>query len=186
MRQLRWIVAVVALVVVAGAACSTKTLDVGTTGTTAVGSSSTSSSTTSTTTRPTSTTTSAGAAKATFLAQGNALCATMNQRSAALGTVLQDPNSTPEQIATALDQSAAIVDESVAGLRALAQPPGDEAQLAAMYAGVDQLSATITQMSAAVRALDQATFSSLNDQLQAQTDTVNAEFNAYGLTTCGS
>jgi ABC-type transporter Mla subunit MlaD len=110
----------------------------------------------------------------------------MNTRSEALGSAATDPNASTDQIADALDQSVAINDEAVAAIRALPQPPGDEARLAAMYAEVDALSAVTTQFAAAIRAQDQATARALGQQIDDQQAQTNAEFNDYGLVQCGS
>lgn len=180
MRKLGWVLVAVAMTAVVGSACTTKPA----VGDAAHDDASTSSSS-STSTSSTSTTAAANP-KVTFLAQGNAICADMNTRSEAVGTVVDDPNATPDQIADAFDQTVGIVNEAVAGLRALSQPPGDEAKLAAMYADVDALTATTSAFASALRSGDQTTARALAQQLDETQDKANAEFNDYGLVQCGS
>lgn len=178
---------VAALVVGASSACATeKAPVVDAAGTSTAPPRSTES--TSTVDRPASSTTSPPVGddvKATFVARGNEICAEMNRRSEAVGAVTSDPDATPEQVATALEQSGEIVSDAITQLQALPQPPEDASQLAVMYTEVGGLVALVSPMAAAVRAYDMATLNQLGAQLEAAQARANAAANAVGLTECG-
>lgn len=138
----------------------------------------------STTTAPT-TTAAPGSPKAVFLADGNAICKKMNAESLALTQQFGTTKQTPAETQQMLDANADLIDHAATDLAALPQPPGDEAQLAAMYADVHQLAAIAHQMAAATGQSDKAAIEALSTQGDALQKKANAAATAYGLTECG-
>jgi hypothetical protein len=123
-------------------------------------------------------------AKVQFLAAGNAICRTTNEQSAALSDQ-QGEDRSPTAGQQLIEQNAAPIAASVAQLRALPQPPGDEAKLATMYAAVDQLVSDGHAMAAALGQGDTATWGELASRAQTEQTAANQQFTAYGLTECG-
>ena len=146
----------------------------------ACGSSAKSSDSTPSTTKPSATTVPKG--RAAYLAAGNALCKTMNAKVAAL----PDPGSSASKEAAVNDQAAKIVADTLAKLRKLPIPPGDEATVRAIYTKVDVIIADAPSLSAALRADDQAAGQRAQVKLQKDTDAANAASTAYGLKVCAS
>ena len=138
----------------------------------------------STTTAPT-TTAAPGSPKAVYLADGNAICKKMNAESLALTQQYDSSAKTPAMTQQMLDANADLIDHAATDLAALPQPPGDEAQLAAMYADVHQLAAIAHQMAAATGQSDKAAIEALSTQGDALQKKANAAATAYGLTECG-
>jgi len=139
------------------------------------GSSSSSKATTTTTTVPAIT-------KADYITQANALCQTMNDGVKSI----PDPGSDPTKVADAIDQTVEITTDTLAKLRALPLPAGDEATLQAIFAKVDALISDYHQVSAALGAGDKPTATQLNETGKADQKAANDASNAYGLTVCGS
>src|SRR5262245_38101439 len=88
-----------------------------------------------TTQAPTTSSTAAPMPKAAYVAAANALCRTMNTRTAALG----NPGSDPTKIAEVGGRTAAIMTATLQKLRQLRPPAGDEAVVNAAYAKADAL-----------------------------------------------
>jgi hypothetical protein len=123
--------------------------------------------------------------KAGFLAQGNAICKAMDDRSLALTQQYQQGPKTRADLQQMLDGNGDLIELSVVQLKALPQPAGDEAQLSAMYADVERLASLSHQLATATGQGNRDLMSQLQtdgSQLQSAT---NAEANAYGLTECG-
>jgi hypothetical protein len=157
---------------------ATVTACTGTSPTTATDQSATSSSTTSIATPTT-------ADRAAFLAQGNAICKNMDDRSLALTQQYQQGSKRPADLQQMLDGNGDLIEQSVVQLKALPQPAGDEAQLSAMYADVEKLASLSHQLATATGQGNRDLMSQLQtDGSQLQTKT-NAEADAYGLTDCG-
>jgi hypothetical protein len=137
---------------------------------------------------PTSTTSIATATtvdKATFLVQGNAICKAMDDKSLALTQQYDQTAKTRADLQRMLDGNGDLIEQSVVQMKALPQPTGDEAQLAALYADVEKLASLSHQLATATGQGDREVMSELQTEgSQLQTKT-NAESNAYGLTECG-
>lgn len=129
-----------------------------------------------------SSTTVASTTKAQFIVRANAICRTMNARIAAIG----DAGNDPIKIADESDQTAVITAAALRRLRALPAPPGDAAELNAIYAKVDKILTDAAKLSTALRAQDRLAAQLAANQLSADSDAANNASNAYGLTVCGS
>jgi hypothetical protein len=119
--------------------------------------------------------------KAAYIAKANAICATMNARTRALGRPGPD-------VATAIrvgDESAAIAAQALRRLRALPAPPADAAALERIYSKVDAVIADYPRVSAALRTGRRAAIVSAATQLGTDGRAANAASNSYGLTVCG-
>jgi len=123
--------------------------------------------------------------KAAFLTAGNAICKQVNDTSAGYSDQYQSGPKTPAALQKLLDANGVLIEDSVAKLKALPQPAGDEAQLAAMYEGVLKLASFSHQMATASGTGDNATVQRLQNEGKVQQKAVNAQFTAYGLTECG-
>lgn len=117
-----------------------------------------------------------------YTEQANAACQTMNDRTKAQG----EPGDTPAEVAAYVEAGGVIVTETLAQLRALPMPSGEEAALRAIYDKVDVLLSDINQLAAALRAGDQRKATALASQLETDQKAANDASNAYGLTICGS
>jgi hypothetical protein len=123
--------------------------------------------------------------KAAFLKNGNAICATMNNKQKALDAHYPNGPQTPSQLVSYVTQVSGYMEDSLKGLKALQQPPGDAATLAAMYADVQQLIDLAHQLVAAASAGQMSKAEQLANQIDSFTTTTNTKFNSYGLTVCG-
>lgn len=190
-RAARWIVGG-ALVVALAASC-TKTDSTSTTATTATSAPPTAAAgTASTSAKPSSGDETSGSApastaadKASFLAAGNAICKKMNATSAELSKQYQSGAKTPAAVQKLLDANGDLIEGSVADLKALPQPAGDEAQLSSMYDSVLALAALSHQMATATGQQDDAAVQKLQTEGKAKQPAVNKQFTDYGLTECG-
>jgi hypothetical protein len=135
----------------------------------------------STTTAPAISTT-VPKARAAYLAAGNALCKTMNARVAKLA----NQGASAKNEAAVTDQAAKILAETLAKLRRLPMPRGDETALRAIYAKIDVILADAPKLTAALRADDQAAGQHIQVKLQQDSKAANDLSKAYGLTICGS
>jgi hypothetical protein len=125
--------------------------------------------------------------KDAFLVQGNAICKTMNDQSLAV-TKSYGPSgpTTAADNQAMIEKNAALIEGAVKQLQALPQPTGDEATLAGMYSGVEQLAGYGHQVAAALGRGDTQASKDLAGKADALQATVNAESDAYGLSQCGS
>lgn len=123
--------------------------------------------------------------KASFLEQGNAICKDMNQQSEGLSQQYEQGPKTPASTQQLLDANGTLIEQSVAKLKALPQPAGDEAQLAGMYSEVEKLASYSHQMATAAGQGNRQLVNQLQAEGKQQQTAVNASFNAYGLTECG-
>ena len=130
--------------------------------------------------------TASATAKQAFLDQGNSICKQMNSQSSAL-TASYGPKgpTTSAQEAEMLNKNGDLIEGSVKQIQALAQPPGDEAKLASMYAEVMQLASYSRELGAAVSQGSSQAAKDLQSKGSQLQSTVNPEFTAYGLTECG-
>jgi hypothetical protein len=132
-----------------------------------------------TTGAPTTTTTPA-VIKADYVQQANALCAEMNQKVKALPLYSTDA----AVVAGEMEKGIAIVRDTLARLRALPMPAGDEATLEAYHAAIEANAAKADEVVAALRSGDGSRMAAADDALQADTKKVNAMATAYGETEC--
>ena len=79
--------------------------------------------------------------KAAFIAQGNAICTQANVQQSAI----PDPGTNRVKAAAAMRQVVGIIQNAVAQLKALPQPPADAATLQGLYAQVLGLSRSPTR-----------------------------------------
>ncbi len=140
--------------------------------------------TTTTTAAPATTTTAVKVAitKAAYITQANAICKVMNAKTDAI----PDPGEDLAKLVAGFEQSKQITADTLAQLRALPVPVGQEAALTAIWAKIDKIFPQIDQAIAALKAGDLDTFSTIGAQIDKDTDAANAASNAYGLTVCGS
>ena len=120
--------------------------------------------------------------KTAYIARANAICTTMNRRTDAV----RDPGNDPEKVAASLAQIRTIIGNALVKLRALPEPQGDEARLAAVYAKVDALRAGMQSYIDAVHAHDAPAAATAGKRLDTLGNAANAASNQYGLTVCGS
>jgi hypothetical protein len=119
--------------------------------------------------------------KAVYIAKANAICATMNARTKALGR----PGPDIAAAVRASDKSGVIAAQALRQLRALPAPPTEAAALERIYSKVDAVIADYPSLSAALRTGRRAAIQSAATQLGADGKAANAASNAYGLTSCG-
>lgn len=117
--------------------------------------------------------------------QGNAICKDLNQQSEALSRQYAQGSKTPAAIQKLLDDNGNLIEQSVAKLKALPQPSGDEAQLSAMYAEIEKLASYSHRMATAAGQGDNQLVNQLQTDGKQQQTAVNATVTAYGLTECG-
>lgn len=94
---------------------------------------------------------------------------------------LPDPGSDPSKRADAWDQIAQFTSDTLAKLRALPRPAGDEATLDAIFAMFDTVVSDETQLAAALRAGDRTTLQQLQTTGPADLKAENDASNQYGL-----
>ena len=146
---------------------------------------STGSSTTSTTAASTTTTAAAvapagGSTDEAFAAQGNALCKKFNDQVAA---VPQPTATTPAALGAYLDQAVALLDQQIAELRALTPPASASAAWAKVLQTID---AERAQIQAVIPRLKAGDATAINEMQAISSDDINSQFDALGMTTCGS
>jgi hypothetical protein len=143
-----------------------------------------------TTTVPASTTSTAvvttttESTKSAFLAAGNAVCKKAMEDEKALDASYPDGPQTDAEWDAYMDDLQALVDTTVRDLRALPQPPGDEAHLEALYTTVEAGPGIFYDAMMAAVEGDPAAEELLNEA-EGFGDQLNADFIAYGLTECG-
>jgi hypothetical protein len=136
----------------------------------------------STTEPATSATTTAAPTKASYLAAANAICRTLNDQVNALGTPPDDMNRT----ADLNDRTEHLTADALRKLRALAVPPGEAANISAIYAKVDRVLSDAAPFSAALRAGDRVAAQDAQSKLETDLQAVNTAATDYGLDVCGA
>jgi hypothetical protein len=126
------------------------------------------------------------AAKEAFLADGNAICKAMNEEAAALAAAYgPDGPTNASEASELLLANADLIDRAVTDLRALPQPPGDEAQLDAMYTKVGELTTITRTVAAAFAAGDTANAEQqIATEGKAASSAANTASTDYGLVEC--
>lgn len=137
--------------------------------------SSASSTTTTTTTLPPIT-------KAEYLALANARCETMNTD---VRAVPKPDTTDAEATAQYFEQIGIVIADTVAKLRTIPVPPGEEAALEEIYALVDKLIAENAAFAAAIRSGDTEEARAIRTTIDATQNGANEASIAYGLTVCG-
>ena len=130
----------------------------------------------------TSTTSAPPVVKAEYVDEANAICKTMNDAVAAL----PDPSGDPKKLADVLDAGIPIISEALGTLRALPPPPGDEAELEAIWSKVDVMLDSYRQLAVAIRNDETDRLPELGSVADASQAAANDASNGYGLTVCGS
>lgn len=125
-------------------------------------------------------------AKAGFLQRGNQICAEMNSKSAAL-TASYGPGGpkTPSDTKDMLVKNAELFEGVIDQLKALDQPPGDEALLQSMYSEVIQMASLVRRIADAAGRGDKQMANDLLSQGDAINAKANRDYTDYGLTECG-
>jgi hypothetical protein len=106
----------------------------------------------------------------------------MNQRIAALGV----PQDDPIAIASHVEQVHVIIGEALTSLRLVAVPPGEEAEIAAVYATFAKVLKDAPAYPAALRARNQQAAEAARKQLAADRAQAKAAAIRYGMTACGT
>ena len=174
MRTRSMAVAAMALVVMAGA-CSSQTNSSGAT--------TPESSVASTTTQQAA---SGEPSKDSYIAQASAICSDMNARSAQLSQSTQSGKQTPHAAATMLRGQASIIESTVAKLRALPRPAGDEATLESAYEAADKVPPAGNAVADALDSGNQTEANRLGAIADQLTAAANQAIDAYGAPECGS
>jgi hypothetical protein len=136
-----------------------------------------------TTVAPTSSTGPVTPEQAAFRSQANAICTASNAEIKAASASITDQSTNAEK-ADGLAHNASIVESMVTKIRALPQPSADAAGLATFYTGTDQLATLAQHLSAALRAGDQKTASSLADQGDPLNRQVDTAAHQVGIDSC--
>jgi hypothetical protein len=123
--------------------------------------------------------------KADYDRQANAICQTINAKIKAFGSTISSTSST-QQVASELTKVVAVAEQGSAGLAALAKPDGQSAALDKVYAAQDAQVKEIQAFATALNQGDSAKAQSIENELNAGNAPLNQEFDAVGLTTCGS
>ena len=142
-------------------------------------------STTTTKAASTSTTASSGAPAsgsydADFAAQANALCSKFNDQIAA---VPQPTATTPAALGAYLDQALALLDQQIGELKVLTPPASATQAWAKVLQTID---AEQTQIKALIPRLKAGDTTAITEMQGISSDDINSQFDALGMTTCGS
>ncbi|HJV08251.1 MAG TPA: hypothetical protein VJ653_01160, partial [Acidimicrobiales bacterium] len=122
-----------------------------------------------------------GAVKASLIEKGSALCADLFRSAEAF----PEPKTSSE-FKYFIEQVTTLYGRFVTGLKALPAPPGDEATVAELAAGVNALAGKVTEMGAAAVNGDRKRVDTIMKEGDALTDALGVKFDAYGLTDCGT
>jgi hypothetical protein len=132
-----------------------------------------------------STTTTIPEDKQAFLDAGNAICGNTNAQIDQILAQYGDAGPTnAEDTVAAIRATTEILRDTVADLRALSLPAGDEAALGAMFADLDELLVLTDQLGDALAAGDAEEIALAGDRVASGNAAANQAFAAYGLTAC--
>jgi hypothetical protein len=123
--------------------------------------------------------------KADYDRQANAICQTYNSKLKAIGTTISDASSN-QQVAAELTEAVSLGKQGSAKLEALTKPDGQSAALNKVYADQDEQVRQIQALATALNQNDTAKAQSIENPLNTGNGPLNEEFDAVGLTTCGS
>ncbi len=121
-----------------------------------------------------------GATAAEFAAQANALCAKFDGQIAA---VAQPTETTPAALGAYLDQALTLLDQQIAELKALSPPASVSTAWAKILQTID---AEQVQIEALIPRLKSGDATAITAMQAISSDDINAQFDALGMTTCGS
>jgi hypothetical protein len=120
--------------------------------------------------------------KATFVSKTETLCREFDRKT---NTIAQ-PGSTAASLNRYIDAFTPVMSKFVTDLRALTVAPGDEGTIGELTAAIDNLLGKFKEIGAAAKANNARLVGGLVDELDVAGTAVNAKFDAYGLTVCGS
>ena len=123
--------------------------------------------------------------KADYDRQANAICQTYNSKIKTLGSTISNASSS-QQVASELTKVIPVAEQGSAKLAALTKPDGQSAALNRVYAAQDAQVRQIQAFATALNQNDSAKAQSIENALNAGNGPLNQEFDAVGLTTCGS
>jgi hypothetical protein len=129
---------------------------------------------------PTGPTDAVGPSDADFIAAGNALCAKFNAQAE---SVAQPTDPTPAAVGGYLDSLLALFRQQVGELRALPPSPGLAGPWTAILTTLDAEGAEIESAVARLKAGDASAMRDIGTNV---TEGINSQFDAIGMTTCGS
>lgn len=118
--------------------------------------------------------------KSDFVSMANAICQTENAQQSQLPNPGRDLTVMTQDV----DESIALTQSGLNRLHGLAQPAGDAATIAAIFAGFDKVLADFRQESAALHAGDMASARSILATTQADVNVADAAAAGYGMTSC--
>ena len=126
---------------------------------------------------------------ASFTEQANALCASFEKKvddmigqSVSQGAAAQTDAAQAEFLA----QGNTLVGDLASQMKALPQPDALSSQLQAIYADIAQMQSVTEQGITALQQGDTAQFTALSDQATTLSDSMDQQFDAIGVTACGS
>jgi hypothetical protein len=120
--------------------------------------------------------------KSAFVTSSATLCRDASRKSDAV----TPPGSSAASVGKFFDAELAISNKLATDLRALPVPPGDEATVTDLLAAFDALNAKAKDITAAAKANNAKLVGALSSDLDVATTALNAKFDAYGLTVCGT
>jgi PBP1b-binding outer membrane lipoprotein LpoB len=123
--------------------------------------------------------------KADYDRQANAICATYNGKLKSLGSTISN-SASEQQVASQLGKAVSLAEQGSAKLEALTKPDGQSAALNKVYAAQEAQVKQIRALQTALSQNDPAKAQSIENALDAGDGSLNRQFDALGLTTCGS
>jgi len=123
-----------------------------------------------------------GIVKAAFVTKASALCKAAGDAVEAV----PGPKGDPSDLRQYIDKTMGLMDTMTANLRALPAPPGDEAELAEIFAAVDKTNAKGREMTGPATAGDLKRLDAVRAEINTLGDAAVAKFDTYGVPQCGS
>ncbi len=120
--------------------------------------------------------------KATFVSKTETLCRDFDRKASSITR----PGSTLASLTRYIDTFTPVMNKFVADIRALTVAPGDEGAISELTAALDNLIAKFKEIGAAAVSNNPRLAGGLVNELDVAGTAVNAKFDAYGLTVCGS
>jgi hypothetical protein len=132
-----------------------------------------------------SATTTPAPSKVTYDDQANAICQKFNAKLSSVGDQLSS-STQAAQVEQALESAIALAQQGTTKLEHLRRPAGENQALGAAYKAQEGQVADFKNLLSAVRANSASEVRSALATAQASDATLNQQFDALGLTTCGS
>ena len=120
--------------------------------------------------------------KSAYVTSSAALCRNATSKADAVAP----PGTSAASIGKFFDAELAISTKLAADLRALPVPPGDEGTVNDLLGAFDNLNAKAKDITAAAKANNMKLVGALSSELDVADTALNAKFDAYGLTVCGT